>query len=1206
MPRFNYLSCALVATLIAPLAVGQTTIYWTGNGDRWGGSPHTKWSESPEGTDYFQVVGGASVRMHHELGKMEGPHTSVLMNRQNVAVHSLVLTGSGTEGFAFDTAGENSNGIQLAGPLTVVRGVHRFDNTGGNVLTLAADVTWSIAPGASLTWHIPLDEDIGSRTLTKQGAGALRIGGDHGFTGLTRILAGAFGPADAPASLAGGLVFGPDARLVFDPLHTVTVAGGVSFDAPFGVHDLEGLDASVASGSYLLIEGPVDFANITHAGPFMAAFLADGRRAYFEDDNGLRLHVAENYADWPLPLLEWVGIDQGHPVLAFHGAPGHAYFLQTSADLSTWQTEDILTEPTYWSDTESLSATPRFFRAVTGDPRPAAAASPFPADRAQNTSLTPVLSWSAGAGATSHEVYFGKDRPGTFMGSQTATTFDPGPLLPNTTYYWRVDERKGNTVTKGEVWSFSTPAHPSGVSYAGAGAPAASTGPVTLELPEGLLPGDILIVFLQTAGPHTYLADTAGGRWLALARRVASPQSVGTGNDEVHLTAYYSRYNGTQGAPTTNDSGDHQLGVILAFRGVVANGVPWDAVDGTTRSDGLTSAFIPGATTTVANTLVVGAIATASPAVDGTNNFSGWSPRIAGMENLTERIDISTSAGNGGALGVATADFAPAGVSYGRIELDLAVPSNRAMLSAALRPEVPPGQIVDAWPHHGAANVGVTAELRWTAGPNAATRAVYFGTTSPGVYQGSQTTTTFDPGMLRPNTTYYWRVDEKNSAGTTPGIVRSFTTGPDGALPQLAGMTIDNAATELAAAGAHIGTLTRVFSDTVAPGVVISQNPAAGTALQPGMGIDLIRSRGPESGVVVFPNGPDVLPGRSKLPVHRNVSLVTSKAGTLLAFAGHRPNGSPDEDSMQVHLRRSTDSGETWGPPIVVAEDGMHRCATQVALVLPTGRIMLLWLWNEWIPSDDDRTTRRVYVTHSDDDGVTWSAHRDITSQVYLPGWTWYGLGPGNAFVKQRPPHAGRIIIPARHGRSGARGRPHIIYSDDGGETFQLGGTLDEGSESTAAEMSDGSILFNVRLGRIDHRYAGVSADGGLSFPFQYIDYGLPGAGACQASLLMHSFNHATGRNNILFSNPDDLDERINGTIKLSELDGILGTWSRKFRYSDPAPAFSGYSDITVMNEDGDIGIVWEFGSNFNRPARWDGGVKFRAIRFDQISEPIP
>jgi sialidase-1 len=374
--------------------------------------------------------------------------------------------------------------------------------------------------------------------------------------------------------------------------------------------------------------------------------------------------------------------------------------------------------------------------------------------------------------------------------------------------------------------------------------------------------------------------------------------------------------------------------------------------------------------------------------------------------------------------------------------------------------------------------------------------------------------------------------------------------------------------------------------------------------LQPGMTVDMTRSRGPEPGVVVFPNGPDLLKGEA-LPVHRNVSVVTTHEGTLLAFAGHRPNGAPDEDTMQIHLRRSSDGGETWGPVIVVAEDGQNRCATQVAVVLPSGRILLLWLWNAWIPSESDRTTREVYVTHSDDDGLTWAPHRNITAQVYQPNWNWYGLGPGHGFIKTRTPHVGRIIIPARHGVVGGPGKPHIIYSDDDGATFHLGGELSIGNESTACEQSDGDVLFNVRADVL-YRWVGVSADGGLTFPTQYEDTQLAGADKCQASLLEHSMNLLTGKANILFSNPEDLDQRVNGTVKLSENDGNAGTWVRKFRYSDPAPAFSGYSDITVLKGGGDVGILWEFGSHYSKPARWDGGVKFRAIQFQQITSPIP
>jgi len=88
----------------------------------------------------------------------------------------------------------------------------------------------------------------------------------------------------------------------------------------------------------------------------------------------------------------------------------------------------------------------------------------------------------------------------------------------------------------------------------------------------------------------------------------------------------------------------------------------------------------------------------------------------------------------------------------------------------------PPGKAISPSPANGATDVGVTTDLSWTAGSGATSHIVYFGTTSPGTLQGEQGGTTFDTGTMSTNTTYYWRIDEKNTAGTTTGDVWSFTT----------------------------------------------------------------------------------------------------------------------------------------------------------------------------------------------------------------------------------------------------------------------------------------------------------------------------------------------------------------------------------------------------------------------------------------------
>jgi len=164
-----------------------------------------------------------------------------------------------------------------------------------------------------------------------------------------------------------------------------------------------------------------------------------------------------------------------------------------------------------------------------------------------------------------------------------------------------------------------------------------------------------------------------------------SPQYCGTaaGTDGVRLTAFWSRYNGTQGDPTASDSGNHQLGRIIAIRGAVASGNPWDVTAGGVEAVSDTSGSIPGTTTTVTNTLVVTAIAAALPDAAGTANFSSWTN--ANLTSLTEHTDNTVNAGNGGALGVATGIKATAG-AYGNTAVTLANAAYKGMMSIAIKP----------------------------------------------------------------------------------------------------------------------------------------------------------------------------------------------------------------------------------------------------------------------------------------------------------------------------------------------------------------------------------------------------------------------------------------------------------------------------------------------------------------------------------------
>ncbi len=93
---------------------------------------------------------------------------------------------------------------------------------------------------------------------------------------------------------------------------------------------------------------------------------------------------------------------------------------------------------------------------------PEKASYPTPPHGVTGVSINADLSWSPGAYATSHDVYFGIDATpdaGEFMGNQPGTTYDLPEMALGTTYFWRIDEvDTGNPESPwvGDVWSFTT------------------------------------------------------------------------------------------------------------------------------------------------------------------------------------------------------------------------------------------------------------------------------------------------------------------------------------------------------------------------------------------------------------------------------------------------------------------------------------------------------------------------------------------------------------------------------------------------------------------------------------------------------------------------------------------------------------------------------------------------------------------------------
>jgi hypothetical protein len=85
-----------------------------------------------------------------------------------------------------------------------------------------------------------------------------------------------------------------------------------------------------------------------------------------------------------------------------------------------------------------------------------------PAQGAIGVNLTPVLTWGAASGATSYNVYFGASATPPFVGTTAGTTYSPGNLNPNTTYYWYLISEGPSGATQSFIWYFTTGAASSG------------------------------------------------------------------------------------------------------------------------------------------------------------------------------------------------------------------------------------------------------------------------------------------------------------------------------------------------------------------------------------------------------------------------------------------------------------------------------------------------------------------------------------------------------------------------------------------------------------------------------------------------------------------------------------------------------------------------------------------------------------------------
>jgi sialidase-1 len=304
---------------------------------------------------------------------------------------------------------------------------------------------------------------------------------------------------------------------------------------------------------------------------------------------------------------------------------------------------------------------------------------------------------------------------------------------------------------------------------------------------------------------------------------------------------------------------------------------------------------------------------------------------------------------------------------------------------------------------------------------------------------------------------------------------------------------------------------------------------------------------------------------------YRIPALIVTTRGTLLAFCEGRKHGSGDSGAIDLLLKRSLDGGKSWQSTQVVWSDGGNTCGNPCPVVeRSTGTIWLLMTHN--LGSDTEsqildgkgKGTRTVWLTNSTDGGASWSKPHEITGAVKKPNWTWYATGPGVGIQMK----TGRLVIPCDNYIAGSKVKQaHVIYSDDKGQTWRLGGTVGpQCNECQVVELSDGRLMLNMRSYRGTHRrLLAYSKDGGESWSATVEDETLVEP-ICQASIVGLP---QAGR--LLFSNPAST-KRERMTVRFSNDDGKSWLVARVL-HEGPAA----YSCLAVL-PNGDVGCLYEGG----------------------------
>ena len=256
-----------------------------------------------------------------------------------------------------------------------------------------------------------------------------------------------------------------------------------------------------------------------------------------------------------------------------------------------------------------------------------------------------------------------------------------------------------------------------------------------------------------------------------------------------------------------------------------------------------------------------------------------------------------------------------------------------------------------------------------------------------------------------------------------------------------------------------------------------------------------------------------------------------------------------------------------------------------------------------------------LWMSYSDDDGKTWSAPQDITPMVKADWMKFLGVGPGVGITLQNGPHKGRIVVPVyttnRTNHLDGSQSSRIIYSDDHGKTWHMGGgvndnrTLYDGTvidssnmknyyaqntEASVVQLNNGQLKLCMR-GLTGDLQVATSNDGGITWDNYVARYDVPDVYVQMAAT--HTVQD--GKEYILLANANG-PGRKNGYIRVArvEEDGEL-TWLHHHLIQEGEYAYNSLQQIGPK----EFGLLYEHHEAGGNPYT----LSFKKFNWDYLTK---